>query len=266
VFQRALEDIEKARDEGLKITFDIYPYAITSTVLYLVLPEWVAAGGKRETLRYLRDKPTREKIKAELLEKAGDFADITIARGDIDSLFVGKTLCEIAQNQETSILDALFNIIIASEDQVVAFMPFINDKNAEMAILNKASIIASDGAGYKISSAKEAAMLIHPRNFGTFPKFFKEYAVDKKSLSWEEAVYKITLMPAEKIGLEKRGKIAKNYFADIVIFDPQKIKDTATFKDPFQYAEGVEYVLINGRFALKRGKFQKGRWGRVLRK
>ncbi len=266
MFSRALEKIEKARDEGVRITFDVYPYTITASVLYLVLPDWVGVGGKKEALERLRDKSTRERIKTELSGKENDFGDITIASGDIDNIFIGKTLKEVALNQATSITDALLNVILSAEDQVVGFMPFLNDKNVEAAILNKAGIIASDGAGYNLSGEQKGGMLVHPRSFGAFSKFLGEYVGKKKFLSWEEAVHKITLMPAEKIGLEKRGKIEKGCFADIVIFDPKKIQDLASFKDPFQYAKGVDFVIVNGGFALKRGKFQKARWGRILRK
>lgn len=266
IFPRALENIEKAREEGVRITFDIYPYTITASVLYLILPEWVGQGGKAKVLSRLRDKSVRDRIKDELAGREEDFADIVLAQGSIDYIFIGKTLREIARRQETGIIDALLNMILASEDQAVAFMPFINDKNAEMAILSKAGIIASDAAGCKVSNLGEEKALVHPRTFGAFPKFLSSYAHDKKLLSWEEAIYKITALPAEKIGLEKRGKIMKSYYADIVIFDPKAIRDLATFKDPFQYAEGVEYVIVNGGFALKKGKFQKNRHGKVLRK
>jgi len=266
MFPRALESIEVAREKGVRITFDVYPYIITSSVLYLVLPEWVGVGGKKEALKRLCDKTTRERIRSELSEKERDFEEIVIANGNIDNIFIGKTLKEIARNQETNVIDALLNIIVASEDQIIGFLPFVNDKNAQMAMLSRAGIIASDGAGYKVSDNNGGATLVHPRNFGTFPKFLREYAEERKLLSWEEAIHKITLMPAEKIGFEKRGKIEKGWFADIAIFDPQKIQDLANFKNPFQYSHGIEYVIVNGGFALKRGKFQKERSGKVLRK
>lgn len=265
VFPRALENIERARSEGVNITFDAYPYDITSSVLYLLLPDWVSYGGKSEVVKRLRDKSARQKIVEEMAEKIGDFENIIIARGDIDPIFIGATLKEIAAKQEVGVIEALLNMILASEDRLVGFMPFINERNMEIAITAKCAMIASDGGGHKITE-KKIGMLTHPRSFGAFPKFLREFTREKNILSWEEAIYKITLLPAEKIGLYKRGQLARGYFADLVIFDPEKIRDNATFKDPFQYAEGMGYVLVNGGFALRRGKLQKGRYGKVLRK
>lgn len=265
LFPKALETIEGAKDEGVKISFDVYPYSTTATVLYLLLPAWATEGGKAKVLGRLRDKAIREKIREALSEKEADLEDIVIARGNISHIFIGKTLRKIAQNQEISVSEALINMILAAEDQLIGFLPFLNDKNVESAVVSKVGMIASDSSGARIFE-KNSGMLIHPRTFGAFPKFLHKFAQEKNTLSWEAAIHKITLMPAEKIGLTKRGRIEKGYFADIVIFDPQEIQDQATFQDPFQYAEGIDWVMVNGGFAVKRGKFQKNRYGRALRK
>ena len=112
----------------------------------------------------------------------------------------------------------------------------------------------------------KSGMLVHPRSFGAFTKFLGDFVRNKQLLSWEEGIRKITSFPAEKIGLAKRGQLKKGYFADIIIFDPEKISDRATFRDPFKYSEGVDYVFVNGGLALRNGKFQKKRHGKVLRK
>lgn len=265
LFPKALDEIEKAQDTGIKVTFDVYPYTTTESVLYLLLPHWMSHGGRRELLNRLHDQVSRKKTREEMEIHKEELLDIIIARGNIDQNFIGKSLREIARNQGVSVADALMNTISVSGDQVVGFMSFINDQNLESAIVSKAGIISSDGAGYRTLEGK-SGMLIHPRSFGAFPRFLKYYVRERSVLSWEEAVHKITLAPAEKIGLEKRGKIEAGNYADIIVFDPERLRDNATFKNPFQYAEGIDYVLVNGGFALKRGRFQKGRWGRVLRK
>lgn len=265
MFPRVLANIEKAKEEGIKISFDVYPYAVTATVLYLLLPSWVTEGNRKEVLERFRNKTTRDTLRDELKEKTEELGRIVIARGDLAHAFIGKTLNEVARNQEAGVADALLSVILASEDQVIGFMSSLNDQNVETAVLSKAGFIASDGAGYR-TREKRSGMLVHPRSFGTFPKFLKEYVREKNALTWEDAIHKITEMPAEKIGLKKRGKIEKGYFADIAIFDAQRVEDCATFKDPFQYSEGIEYVIINGGLALGKGKFQKGRYGKVLRK
>lgn len=263
-FPKVLEMINQANEEGASIDFDMYPYSRTASVLYLLLPDWVTRGGKIEVLKKLRDKSVCDRIKDEMHGSTEDFAKIVIAGGNIDSIFLGKSLGDIAKNQGGSAIDALLNLILASQDQIIGFIPTISEQNIEMGIKNNFGFIGSDGAGYKTLDRKEG--LVHPRSFGAFPRYLKLYILKKNILSWEDAIYKITSMPAEKIGLKNRGKIKKGYFADIVIFDPQSIRDRATFKDPFQYSEGLNYVIVNGGLALRRGKLQKKRWGRVLKK
>ena len=263
-FERALGIIESAKSAGIDINFDIYPYNRTATVLYLLLPEWASEGGKKKVIERLRDRETRLKIGEELASQTGDLSETVVGMGNIVSTFMGKTLGEIAENQNISVADALVNLIIASEDRITGFLP-VSEQNIETAIKSKAGFIASDGAGYRIEDGKYKN-LIHPRSFGAFPKFLGDYVRDKNILDWEEAINKITLAPAQKIGLQKRGKIAKGYFADIVVFDPKKIGGLATFKNPFRYSIGVRHVIVNGGLALSKGKFRKNRHGVVLRK
>lgn len=264
-FPKALEMIEHAHGRGTDITFDIYPYTKTASVLYLLLPDWVSYGGKTEVLKKLRDETVREKIRRELKNESKNLAQIVISSGEIDKIFIGKTFEDIAQNQGASVIDALLNIIVASKDQVIGFIPTISERNLKLAIGSTFGFIASDGAGHVISDKKKG-MLVHPRAFGAFAKFLSRYTRDLGVLSWENAIYKITSQPAERLALKMRGRIKKGYFADIVIFNPQKISARATFRDPYQYSRGINYVLVNGGIALKNGKFQKKRGGRVLRK
>ena len=126
------------------------------------------------------------------------------------------------------------------------------------------SIISSNGVGYDLAH-KATGDLVHPRNFGTFPKVFAEYVRKQKALSWEEAVHKMTGKPAEKFNIEKRGIVGVGYFADIVILNPETIEDKATMEDPYQYPVGISSVLINGRVALDHGVLTPRRLGAVLR-
>lgn len=264
-FPRALEMIGHAQDHGTSITFDVYPYARTASVLYLLLPDWVSHGGKKEVLKKLRDERVREKVRYELENKQDVLANVVIAFSGIDRTFIGKKVYDIAKKQEVSIVDALLNIIIASEDRVIGFVPTLDEKNVQLGIESKFGFIASDGAGYRTID-KQEGVLVHPRSFGAFPRFFGHYIRDMGIMSWESAIAKATSGPAEKIGLKKRGRVARGYFADIILFDPKKMKDKATFEDPFQYSEGVTHVFVNGGLALRKGKFQRKKYGRVLRK
>ena len=263
-FESAMDSITTARNSGVLIDFDVYPYTRTASVLYLLLPEWTTQGGKKKVLERLHDEKIRARIREELAGEVDEIKETVIGSGNIETAFISKTLGEIAKNQETSPIDALLNVIIASEDRVTGFLP-ISEKNVEIGMRNPAGFIASDGVGYSMRDRRSVA-LVHPRSFGTFPRFLGRYIRERNMMSWEDAIHKITLMPAQKIGLKKRGKIEKGCFADIVIFNPQTISDLATFEDPFQYSQGLDYVIVNGGLAIRRGKFQKGRHGRVLRK
>ena len=264
-FPKALDMVQSAKASGVQISFDIYPYIQTATVLYLLLPDWASLGGRTDVLKRLRDKNMRKKIRTELQDREEEIGSVTVAHGSLPQTFTGKSLGEIARNQETSPIDALFDIILASDDKVIGFIPALDEENVKIGMQSQECIIASDGAGYGIR-ARNQGILVHPRSFGTFPRFFGKYIRDLKLMDWETAIYKATSLPAETLGLKKRGSLKKGYFADIVVLDPKLIRDKATFKDPFQYSVGVRHVLVNGGIALRRGKFQKKRWGRVLRK
>ncbi|OGZ57226.1 MAG: hypothetical protein A3B96_02125 [Candidatus Spechtbacteria bacterium RIFCSPHIGHO2_02_FULL_43_15b] len=264
-FKNALEMIDSANSSGADINFDVYPYSSTATVLYLLLPDWVSSDGKAKVLMRLKNKYIRERIVEEMKGKEDSIKDIIIAKGGVSNINTGRSISEVARASECSVTDALLNILIASNDRIIGFIPSIDDINVENAISNKHSIIASDGAGYSMKDGK-SGMLVHPRSFGAFTKFLGDFVRNKQLLSWEEGIRKITSFPAEKIGLAKRGQLKKGYFADIIIFDPEKISDRATFRDPFKYSEGVDYVFVNGGLALRNGKFQKKRHGKVLRK
>jgi N-acyl-D-amino-acid deacylase len=264
-FPRALEQLANARERAVDITFDIYPYTKTASVLYLLLPDWASHGGTKEVLKRLKDHNLREHMKSDLLNESNEIKEIVVARGDIDNTFIGKSLGDIAKNCGCSAIDALLNVILASENRITGFIPSLNAENLENSIKSNFGFIASDGVGHNTSDRKAGA-LVHPRSFGTFPRFLAKYIREKNLLSWEEAINKITSLPAEKIGLKKRGRIERGYFADIVVFNPKTIQDKATFKNPFQYSQGLKYVIVNGGIAFKKGKFQKKRYGQVLRK
>lgn len=264
-FKRALDMVERAKESGVWISFDIYPYTQTATVLYLLLPDWATEGGKGTVLKRLQDEVVYGQICEELEKRSEELQDVIIASGDIDKTFIGKTVFDIAKNQGVLASQVVLNLILAAEDRVIGFMPMLDEANVKIGIESKAGIIGSDGAGYGLSDRKGGG-LVHPRSFGTFPRFLARYIRELGMMSWESAIHKITSFPAERLGIKKRGRIEKGYFADIVIFEPEAIEDKATFKDPFQYGEGIRYVFVNGGLAYRQGKFQKKKWGRVLRK
>ncbi len=263
--EEAINFIETARMSGLDVNFDVYPYTITGSVLYILLPDWVAEGGKKMMLKRLKDQNIREKVLTEMRENDFDFDNITISISPLDKKLTRKKIGEIAKIQEKSSEEVIIDLLLASEGRVVTMMDVLSEKNVVKALQNPFSIVASNGAGYNLKH-KDSGELVHPRNFGAFPRVLAYYVREKNKLSWEEAVYKMSGRPAEKFSLSKRGLIKKDYFADILIFDPEKIQDLATPENPYQYSCGIEYVIVNGKLVIEEGKYNGIRAGQVLRK
>ena len=150
--------------------------------------------------------------------------------------------------------------------RVSIFNEVILEKNIDLLAEKDYSIVASDGVGYEMGSKVLGIDLPHPRSFGTFPRALRTLAREKKILTWEKAIYKMTGLPAKILNLEKRGKIEKNNYADIVIFDPKELMDLSNYENPFNFSEGIKYVLINGKVVLKDEKILKKSAGKLLRK
>lgn len=263
---KAIELIEKAQKK-ININFDVYPYAITGSVLYILLPDWVAEGGRNMLLKRLKDPSIKAKVIKEMQEKKDyEYDKITVAISPIDKTFIGKKITEIAQAQDISTEEAIINMLVASEGRIITFLDTLSKDNVEMSLSHALSFIASDGSGYDIGYYQKKKELVHPRCFGAFPRFLGKYVRDKEILPWEEAIYKITNGPAQKLGLDKRGLVKKGYWADLVLFNPKKIIDKASFENPFQYPEGIEYVFVNGKIAIEKGMYTGERAGQVLRK
>jgi len=265
--REAIELVEKASQKGININFDIYPYTMTGSVLYILLPDWAAEGGKEVLLKRLKQPATRARIIKEMQEKKYyEYDKITVAISPIDKTFIGKSISEIAQAQNISVEEAVINMLVASEGRIITFLDTLSKDNVEIGLRHNLSFIASDGSGYNLGYYKKKRELVHPRCFGTFPRFLGRYVRDKGMFSWEEAIHKITGGPAQKLGLKKRGLIKKSYWADLVLFNPQEIIDKADFENPYQYPKGIEYVLVNGEVAVENRVYTNKRAGKVLRK
>lgn len=253
IFDKSLEAIEKVAEEGIDINFDIYPYTSTATVLYTILPHWVAVGGRKKLIENLKNSELRKRVVEEMRGREEDFSNIIIASGNIDRTFIGKTIKIISQNQGADVLETVMNLLIVSEGKLIVFWPCLSEENFIKALKSSLSIIASDGAAYNLDDARQG-YLAHPRSFGCFPKILSYYVHEKNTIDLEDAIKKMTALPALKLGLSNRGVIKSGFFADITIFDFNTIKDLATFENPFQYAQGINSVIINGQLALSSGK------------
>ena len=263
LFDEGLNLIDHAFERGVDVTFDVFPYTNTGTVLYTLLPDWVSSGGRKMMIQRLKDPAIRPKVIAEMKEQGFDYSKIRIAISSLNKTLSRKSILEIAESQEKSPEDAVADVLIASEGRVITSIENLSRDNVEKAITHPLSIVATNGAGYSIEHSKTGE-IVHPRSFGTFPKVLSEYVVDKKIMTWEAAVKKMTGFPAKKFGIKNRGEIKEKNFADIVIIDKDKIEDLATSENPYQYSRGVETVLINGEIILSNEVYEEKREGRIL--
>lgn len=265
LMEEALNLIETARTSGIDVHFDVYPYTSTGSVLYILLPDWVTEGGRDMLLTRLKDPETRKRVIKEMKESDYDYSKITISISALDKNLNHKKITEIAQAQGKSIEDAIVDVLIASNGQVVTMMEVLSEKNVDKGVINPFSMISSNGSGYNLEH-RESGEMVHPRNFGSFPRVLASYVRGRSVVGWEEAVRKMSGLPAEKYKIEKRGIIAKGNHGDIVVFDPHEICDTATVENPYQYSKGIEWVLVNGQLAVKNGLMTQSRAGMVLRR
>lgn len=264
LMEEAINLIETAALNKVAVTFDVYPYTATGSVLYTLLPEWITQEGRKMMLERLKENHVRESVLRDMRRKEIDYSEILISVSTLSKMLTRRKISEIAflrgQPPEETVLDFL----VASRGRAIVSWEALSEENVAKAVRHPFSIISSNGAGYSREHGKTGE-LVHPRNFGTFPKVFAEYVRAKKVLSWEEAVHKMTGAPAKKFRLEKRGLLQEDYFADIVIFRPDTIADRATMEDPYQYPAGISHVLINGRLAVEEGAVTGQRAGTILR-
>ncbi|MFA7319375.1 MAG: D-aminoacylase [Parcubacteria group bacterium] len=263
--EEALATIERMSQNGMEISFDIYPYTSTGSVLYTFLPPWVAEGGRKMMLNRLVDPVIRAKVITEMRESVFEYEKIEIASSSLDKSLNRRNVSEIAVSQNKTVEDAVLDILIASNGRVITSAELLSEGNIRKALQSPLSMIATNGAGYSVAH-NDTGEMVHPRSFGTTMKIFSQYVMSEEVLTWEEAVRKMTASPAEKFGIKNRGKIAEGYFADVVVLDRDKISADATNDNPYQYARGVEQLLINGKIILRDGKAEGGRYGRIIKR
>jgi N-acyl-D-amino-acid deacylase len=261
-----LNDFNKAKEKGVNVNFDFYPYKRAWTSLYTYLPKWAIWGGKEEMLKRLKDKGNCKRIISDLKKLPYNFQDFIVTYLNYNKSLIGRKIGSIASNEGKSVEEMIIELLLVSKGHLNCFSDddFIKPENLEKQIKNSHSIVCSDGAAYNLDYRNEE-QLIHPRCFGAFPKFLKDYIIDKKLINWEEAIKKITYMPAQKVGLNKRGLIEKDYFADLVLINPKKVESEANYDNPYRSPKGIDFVVVNGLAALEDGKQNNNLFGRVLK-
>lgn len=257
--------LERLAENGLDVTFDVYPYTNIGSVLYTLLPPWISEGGKKMMLGRLKDPAIRSKIIDEMRRSIFEYDKIEIASSGLDKTLTRRKITDIARAQGKSIEDAIVDILIASDGRVITSAEVLSETNIRNALRSPLSIVATNGSGYS-EKHSQTGEVVHPRSFGAMIKVLAQYVQKEEVLTWEEAIRKMTGLPAEKFNLAGRGRLAKNYFADVTILNPEKLASPATADNPYQYSRGVEYVLVNGKVVLKEGVYQGVRKGRIIKK
>jgi N-acyl-D-amino-acid deacylase len=268
--------IQAARDSGLDIAADMYPYVAGSTALASALPPWAADGGPQKLLARLRDPAVRARIKRDL---AGDHPDwenlyfdcggaagVLIASAENSDLkqFEGKTLEDVAKAWKKSPEDALMDFVLVDNAQTGAIYFMASEEDLQTGLAQPWTSIGLDSGEMSLDGPLYESHT-HPRAFGSMPRFLGHFARDQQLLPLESAIRKITSLPAQRERLADRGLLKPGYFADITIFDSAKIIDHATYTKPDELSEGVDFTIVNGQIAYDRGKLSGANSGRVLR-
>jgi N-acyl-D-aspartate/D-glutamate deacylase len=256
----AAEMIEKARGDGLKVTADQYPYIASSTSLEATLvPTWSREGGRSELEKRLKDQELRAKIRAEIENSFARKGPIQIAAYRPKPAYIGKTLDKIATEEQLSVPDLVLQIEERGGARIVNFG--MNEEEVRFGMTLPWVATASDG-GARIPGSEQP----HPRNFGTFSRKIGLYAIREKVVPLAQAIRSASGLPADILGLTDRGYLRAGLAADIVVFDPEKLIDRATYDQPQQYSAGVVHLFVNGTPAIDSGTPTGALAGRALRR
>ncbi|MGB8359336.1 MAG: D-aminoacylase, partial [Bacteroidales bacterium] len=256
---KAVAKIDSARSAGLYITADMYNYIASSTGFDVLMPEWVQEGGFDKWVERLKDPKIRKTIGPEImktiLSKPGSPERVLIVGFDTDSLkyLQGKTLAEIAAMRGTSPEETVMDLVIDDRSRIGVVYFSMSEDNIRKEIALPWMSFCSDGK----SMAPEGVFLkssTHPRAYGNFARLLGKYVRDEKVIPLEEAIYKLTTLPATNMKIDRRGALKEGYYADIVVFDPAKIQDHATFDNPHQLSTGMSHVFVNGIQVLRDGE------------
>jgi len=270
--------IQAARSRGVNVQANVYPYTRGNNNLVSIMPPWVHEGGRAELLKRLADPRTRTRIKHDVIKGLpGWYNHYTAVGGDWSRMLVagnnrfkGLTMDRVmalrtVDKKKPDLLDELMDFLIEEGGSVSTVYAHHTEKDMNLALQQPWCSVGSDGAAYAIEGPLRRGNP-HPRNFGTFPRVLGYYVREQELLSLEDAVRKMTSLNAAKVGLQDRGRIAVESMADITIFDPGKVIDKATYTEPFQYCEGIMYVIVNGIIVLDQGKHTGRRPGKALRR
>nr|BAL52764.1 D-aminoacylase [uncultured Acidobacteriota bacterium] len=272
----AIRRIEAARAAGLRITANMYPYTAGATGLNAAMPPWVQEGGHRAWVERLKNPAIRARVLREMRTPTDRWENLYLMAGSPENVLLvgfknealkpltGKTLAEIARMRGRSPEDTIIDLVIEDDSRVDTVYFLMSEENVKKQIAlpwvsfgSDAEALAPEGVFLKSNP--------HPRAYGTFARVLGHYVREQKVIPLEEAIRRMTSLPAENLKLDRRGRLKVGYFADVVVFDPAKIRDHATYERPHQYATGVIHVFVNGVQVLKDGEHTGAKPGRVVR-
>ena len=270
--------VDDARKDGVNVGANLYPYTRGNNNLATILPPWAHEGGAKQMLARLKDPKERVKMKKDIKEGIpGWYNHYTAVGGDwsrmlisANSSYKGLTMDRILESRTKDKkpapdpLDEFFDLLIEEGGSVSTVYDHHTEKDMNLAMQQPWCSIGSDGLAYAVEGPLRRGHP-HPRSFGTFPRVLGVYVRQRGLLRLEDAVRKMTSQNAAKLGLFDRGVLREGQYADVTIFDAERVIDRATYTDPFQYSEGIQYVLVNGQIVLDRGKHTGANSGRALR-
>lgn len=272
----AIAEIEKARSAGHRVSADMYLYTRAQTGLDAAMPTWVQEGGLTQWIKRLQEPQTRARVKQEMLSDAADWENgymhagpegILLVGFKNDSLkpLIGKTLKQIADERGKDPADVAMDLVIEDGSRVETVYSWMSEENLVKQVKLPWMTFGSDGSSMS-PSGEYLKSQTHPRAYGNFARLLEKYVRNEKVVTLPDAIRRLTALPAANLGLLFRGKIDQGYAADIAIFDPEKIREKATFENAHQLSEGMVHVLVNGVPVLQNGKHTGNKPGLVLRR
>jgi N-acyl-D-aspartate/D-glutamate deacylase len=269
--ERALHMIDAGRERGLAVTADIYPYIAGSTTMTSLFPAWTLEGGVERFLSRIGDSATRQRIIDEVqggregwsrANGSVGWEDIVVAGCQRQKEFEGKTVAQIAATMGKAPAEAMMDFLLAEQGKASIILFMMSEDNVARGIAHPQVMIGSDSLAMATGSGGKP----HPRTYGTFPRVLGKYVRQEGIITLEDGIRKMTSMAAAKLGLNDRGVLAEGKAADITIFDAATVGDRATFDNPHQYPEGIEYVMVNGQIVVEHGEQHAILPGQVLKK
>ena len=261
----AITLVEEARDRGLPITTDMYMYNASSTGLNVLMPAWAKEGGHGATMKLLEQPDKKEQIMEEMDFHVPPENILLVGfRNEEMRHYIGKNLKEVADERGISAAQAVTDLIYEDDSRIQVVYFSMSKENIRKKIALPYMAICSD-AGSMSAEGVFLEQSTHPRAYGSFARLLAYFVRDEKVIPMEDAIYKLTSLPATNLKLKKRGALKEGYFADIVVFDANTIQDNATFQEPHQYATGMQHVFVNGEQVLKDGEHTGATPGRFVR-